>query len=284
MKKRNRIITQQQIDSYIENLREQERAESTAKQYENHLRSFVLWLDGRVLTKQELIRWKRKLTENYSTATVNVMLAAVNGFLHFAGWNDMRVKFLKVQKVLFRDEAKELNFTEYERLVQTADQQGNSRLSLLLQTICATGIRVSELKFITAEAVERGKTEVSNKGKRRMILLSEKLRRILKRYIRQQKILSGPVFVTRTGKPLDRSNIWRYMKALCQKAGVDPAKVFPHNLRHLFARRFYAQEKDTCRLADILGHTNINTTRIYTMESGHTHSMQINRLNLVITT
>lgn len=284
MKQKERTMTMKEIHSYIDSLRDLERAENTIKQYTNHLRSFILWLDNRLLTKQELIRWKQMLSEEHSAVTVNVMLAPVNGFLRFMGWNDVVVKSLKVQRALFRNEERELNRNEYEQLVQAAAQQGDVRLSLVLQTICATGIRVSELKFITVDAVEKGKTEVFNKGKRRMIFLPEKLRRILKRYIQMQGISSGAIFVTRTGRPLDRSNIWRDMKNLCREAGVDPSKVFPHNLRHLFARKFYAREKDACRLADILGHTNVNTTRIYTMESGWTHARQINRLNLVITT
>ncbi len=284
MKTVGRSLTKKQIACYVDNLQDQERTENTVKQYTSYLHMFSLWLDGRALTKQELIRWKNQLSENYAAASVNTMLAAVNGFLRFMGWNSIVVKLLKVQKALFRNEDKELNCDEYTKLVQTADRNGDTRLSLLLQTICSTGIRVSELRFITVEAVQSGKTEVFNKGKRRLIFLPEKLRRILRRYIQEQKISSGAVFITRTGKPLDRSNIWRSMKGLCQEAGVDAAKVFPHNLRHLFARQFYSQEKDSYRLADILGHTSINTTRIYTMESGWTHAKQINRLNLVLTT
>lgn len=284
MKATGRRLTMKQIGAYVDNLQEQERAENTVKQYTSHLQAFSLWLDGRPLTKQEVIAWKAQLSESYATATVNTMLAAVNGFLRFMGWNSIVVKLLKTQIALFRNEDKELNYKEYMKLVQTAEQNGDVRLSLLLQTICSTGIRVSELRFITVEAVRIGKTEVFNKGKRRIIFLPEKLRRILRQYIQNQKIDSGPIFVTKTGKPIDRSNIWRSMKALCQKAGVDASKVFPHNLRHLFARMFYAKEKDSYRLADILGHTSINTTRIYTMESGWTHAKQINRLNLVLTT
>ncbi len=277
-------LSTQQISSYSDALKDQERAENTIKQYENHLLSLFHWLNGEQLTRQKLIQWKKELSETYATATVNTMLAAVNGFLRFMGWNDIVVKLLKVQQALFRDESRELHGRDYERLVRAANQRGDARLSLLIQTICATGIRVSELRFITVEAVQKGKTEVFNKGKRRMIFLPDKLRTILTRYIQKQGIKSGAIFITRTGKPLDRSNIWRDMKGLCQEAGVDPLKVFPHNLRHLFARKFYAQEKDAYRLADILGHTNINTTRIYTVESGWTHAKLINQLDLVITT
>ena len=211
MKTVGRSLTKKQIACYVDNLQDQERTENTVKQYTSYLHMFSLWLDGRALTKQELIRWKNQLSENYAAASVNTMLAAVNGFLRFMGWNSIVVKLLKVQKALFRNEDKELNCDEYTKLVQTADRNGDTRLSLLLQTICSTGIRVSELRFITVEAVQSGKTEVFNKGKRRLIFLPEKLRRILRRYIQEQKISSGAVFITRTGKPLDRSNIWRSM-------------------------------------------------------------------------
>lgn len=196
----------------------------------------------------------------------------------------MTVKLLKIQRSSFIDESRELSREEYTRLVQTAEQQGNQRLSLVLQTICATGIRVSELKFITVDAIQTGRAEIANKGKRRPIFLSEKLRRVLKRYIQKQKITAGAVFVTRAGKPLDRTNIWREMKGLCETAGVEPGKVFPHNLRHLFARIYYTLEKDLSRLADILGHSSINTTRIYTAESGLVHAQQVERMGLVLTT
>ena len=284
MNAKGRVITMDQINEYVDSLREQERAESTVNQYKSHLLLFVRWLDGRLLTKQELIYWKQQLSEKHASSTVNTMLAAVNGFLRYMGWNDVIVKLLKVQKALFRDESKELNCKEYEQLVRTAERQGNTRLSLVMQTICATGIRVSELKFVTVEAVRKGKTEVFNKGKRRIIFLPSKLCQILKRYIQKWQIESGAVFVTKTGNPLDRSNIWRYMKNLCKKAGIDPLKVFPHNLRHLFARMFYPQEKDAYRLADVLGHSSINTTRIYTIESGLIHEKLVNRLQLVVTT
>ena len=284
MNAKGRTISMDQINEYVDNLREQERAENTVNQYKSHLIHFVLWLDGRMLTKQEAIHWKQQLSEKYASSTVNTMLAAVNGFFRYMGWNDVIVKLLKVQKALFRDESRELSCKEYERLVRAADRQGNTRVSLLIQTICATGIRVSELRFITVEAVQKGKTEVFNKGKRRMIFLPTQLCRLLRSYIQSKNIKSGTIFITKSGKPIDRSNIWRYMKALCEKAGVDPTKVFPHNLRHLFARMFYAKEKDAYRLADVLGHSSINTTRIYTLESGLIHAKLINRMQLVVTT
>ena len=211
------------------------------------------------------------------------MLAAANGFLQFCGWAELRIKLLKIQRSVFIDEEKELSRSEYERLVRAAKQNENERLALVLQTICATGIRVSELKFITAEAVRCGRAEINNKGKLRIVFLSGKLCRLLTDYLNRQGRTQGPVFVTRNGKPLDRSNIWRDMKSLCQSAGVDPKKVFPHNLRHLFAQTFYAVDHDLSRLADILGHSNISTTRIYTAECGNIHAQQIERLHLIIT-
>ena len=209
------------------------------------------------------------------------MLAAVNGYLRHFGWGDLCVKPLKIQRALFLEERRELTRAEYARLVAAA--QKNERLSLVLQTICATGIRVSELQWITVEALQTGRAEIRNKGKLRLVFLPGKLRRLLKKYARKQKKTAGALFTTRTGKPLDRSNIWRDMKALCESAGGAEEKVFPHNLRHLFARTFYKLEKDLGRLADILGHSNINTTRIYTAESGASHAAQMERLELVIT-
>ena len=212
------------------------------------------------------------------------MLAAVNGFLAWAGWRECAVKLLKIQKSLFCDEGRELTKAEYARLVAAAKREGNRRLSLLIQTICATGIRVSELKFITAEAVAAGRAEVVNKGKRRAVLLPQQLCRLLRGYLGAEKITAGAVFVTRTGKPLDRSNIWRDMKRLCESAGVEPSKVYPHNLCHLFARTYYAIERDSSRLADVLGHANVNTTRLYTIESGAVPQRQLDRMGLVLTT
>ena len=194
-----------------------------------------------------------------------------------------KVKQLKIQRQAYCSQEKELTQAEYERLVKAAKDQGNEKLALLIQTICATGIRVSELKFITAEAVESGEAHVRLKGKNRTILLPGKLRKLLRKYIRKQHIHSGPVFVSRTGKALDRSNIWRMMKNLCESAGVDPKKVFPHNLRHLFARKFYSIDHDIARLADILGHSSIDTTRIYIITTSQEHQKQLDRMSLVLT-
>ena len=273
----------EQISNFLAELREQERSNATIQKYAHDLRVLAVFLNGRPLSKTELIAWKEELVGKYAPATVNSMLIAANSYLRYTGRAAYCVKLLKVQKALFLDERKELTRAEYARLVAAAKRKENERLSLVMQTICATGIRVSELKFITVEAVGAGRAEISNKGKRRTVFLPEKLRKLLRGYLKAQKKTAGAVFTTRTGKPLDRSNIWRDMKALCESAGVAPEKVFPHNLRHLFARTFYSLEKDLSRLADILGHSSIVTTRIYTAESGAAHARQIERLGLIVT-
>ena len=277
-----RTITPAKIEAFAQYLRDQERSAATIEKYVHDVRALADFLNGRDISKG-LLEWKEALIEAYAPASVNTMLAAVNRFLAFCGLGDLRLRKLKIQKSLFLSEDKELTRAEYVRLVQAAQRQENARLSLVIQTICATGIRVSELRFITAEAVQSGRAEVSNKGKRRAVFLPDKLRRLLKSYLQKQKITAGAVFLSRNGRPLDRSNIWRDMKALCESAGVAPGKVFPHNLRHLFARTFYALEKDLSRLADILGHSSVNTTRIYTAESGAVHARLLGRLNLVVT-
>jgi len=284
MSSRPRTLTPGHIRRYALHLREQERAPATVQKYVRDLTALLDYLHGAPVTKAALIGWKEALTAAHAPATVNSMLAAINSFLAFMGWRELAVKPLKIQKALFRDERRELTRSEYARLVHTAQREGNERLSLVLQTICGTGIRVSELRFITVEAVRTGRAEVCNKGKRRTIFLPDKLRRLLRKYLQAQKKTAGAVFTTRTGKPLDRSNIWRDMKRLCESAGVEPGKVFPHNLRHLFARTYYALEKDLSRLADILGHSSVNTTRIYTVESGRVHARQVGRLGLILTT
>lgn len=281
--KEKQIISQDLIRHYCGHLMEQEKAYSTILQYSYALHSLLDYLADAAITKTNMINWKVFLTERYAPASVNAMVAAANGFLDYYGYGDCKVKSLKIQHELFSREEKELSRNEYIRLVRAAENSGNPRLSLILQTICATGIRVSELQFITVETLRTGRAEVNNKGKRRTIFLPEKLRRSLSKYIKMQKKTAGPIFITKSGKPLNRSNIWREMKALCDKAHVEPDKVFPHNLRHLFARTFYGLQKDLSRLADLLGHTSINTTRIYTKESGMVHARQMSRMELVIT-
>ena len=282
-KQQQTTLTAWDLTQFKAFLREQERAEQTSEKYLHDLRALMVFLNGESLTKAALISWKENLQENYAAASVNAMLAAVNSYLSYRGRGELRVKPLRMQRDLFCRVEKELTRDEYVRLVQAAGQRGNERLALLLQTICATGIRVSELQFITLEAARSGRAEVNCKGKRRTVFLPEKLRRMLLRFAKGRGIGSGAVFCTRCGKPLDRSNIWRDMKALCESAGVQPGKVFPHNLRHLFARTYYAVEKDLSRLADLLGHTSISTTRIYTVESGGTHARQIERMGLLVT-
>ena len=286
----NREITADLLRRYVLHLREEERADSTIEKYVRDLEALGRHLAGRPVTKAALIGWKEELAQRHAPATVNSMIAAVNGFLRFMGWRECAVKLLNIQKSPFCDEGRELTRSEYVRLVRAAEQDGNRRLALVLQTICATGIRVSELKFITVEAVQTGRAEIANKGKRRTVFLPDKLRRLLRTYLQAQKKtaqpadVKNPVFTTRTGRPLDRSNIWRDMKCLCDSAGVEPGKVFPHNLRHLFARTYYTLEKDLSRLADILGHSSVNTTRVYTMESGAVHARQMERMGLILTT
>lgn len=280
---RHRKITLELINQFAVYLHEQEKSTATIHKYVHDLTALCAWLGGEGLTKSALIYWKERLTGRYAAASVNTMLASVNSLLNYAGWQDLKVKPLKIQKSMFCDVEKELTRDEYIRLIRAAGQEGNERLSLVIQTICATGIRVSELKFITAEAVRTGRAEISNKGKRRMVFLTDRLRRLLKKYMHKLHQAAGPVFVTKNGRPLDRSNIWRDMKALCKSAGVGPGKVYPHNLRHLFARTYYTLEKDLSRLADILGHTSVNTTRIYTMESGMVHARQMEHMRLIIT-
>lgn len=240
-------------------------------------------LDNFSITKHETLTPILWVPASHAPATVNSILAAVNGFFRFMGWKDIAVKLLKIQKALFCDERRELTRAEYARLVSAAQKVGNERLSLVMQTICATGIRVSELRFITVEAVTTGRAELCNKGKRRTVFLPGRLRRLLRKYLQKQKKTAGAVFTTRTGRPLDRSNIWRDMKALCESADVEPGKVLPLNLRHLFARTYYSLEKDLSRIADILGHSSVNTTRIYTVESGGVHQRQLERMGLIIT-
>ena len=284
MSRKKPLFTERTIARYLAYLKEQERTEGTIQKYAHDLEALRIFLGDRALTKALLVEWKQGLVGRLSPASVNAMLAAVNGYLKFFGWGELCLKPLKLQRSLFLEEGKELTRAEYARLVEAAKRKENERLSLVIQTICATGIRVSELRFITVAALQSGRAEIRNKGKFRYVFLPGKLRKLLKKYVQKQKKTAGAVFTTRTGKPLDRSNIWRDMKALCKSAGVAEEKVFPHNLRHLFARTFYSLEKDLSRLADILGHSSVNTTRIYTAESGAVHARQVERLGLVMTT
>ena len=270
------------VRDYENYLVEEERSRNTITKYMHDLKSYFIFLQGEAVTKESLVCWKEKLTQTYLPASVNSMLAAVNGFLEWAGYPQYRVKPLKIQREIFTKPEKELSKEEYIRLVKAAEEKQNCRLALILQTICATGIRVSELQFITLETARTGRTVVDCKGKKRTVFLPGALSRALQEYCREHGIKEGVVFRTKNRKPLDRSNIWRDMKNLCCSAGVEPEKVFPHNLRHLFARTYYHMEKDLSRLADLLGHSNVTTTRIYTMESGLEHAKQVERMGLVV--
>lgn len=279
---KNKFMTEKMIRSFVLALREEERSAATIEKYIRDVRHFAEYMAQRSVSKALVLEYKEKLAEEYALSSANSMLAAINTFFRFVGWEDCCVKQFKVQRQTYLPEEKELSKAEYVRLVHTAEREHNERLSLVIQTICGSGIRVSELKFITVEAVQRGKAEVSCKGKTRTVFIVTELKKKLLRYAKKHGIHTGSIFITKTGKPLDRSNIWREMKALCEEAGVSPEKVFPHNLRHLFARVFYGIEKDIAKLADILGHSSINTTRIYIMTSGHEHKQRMERMRLII--
>lgn len=276
-----RKITNDIIAHFQSFLLSEEKAEATVEKYLHDVRHFRVWLNGKETDKAAVLAYKQDLIETYAPRSANSMLSSVNRFFDFAGWQDCKVKTLKLQRQTFAEEEKELSKGEYERLLCAAKKRENLRLYYLMQTICSTGIRVSELKFITVQAVKSGQAKINCKGKMRKILLPEALCRVLKRYADKEGIASGAVFCTKSGKPLNRSNIWADMKRLCNAAGVLAKKVFPHNLRHLFARTFYSLQKDIVRLADVLGHSNINTTRIYTMESGRTHLKQIQKIGRI---
>lgn len=304
-------INHEMITDYRKQLQQEEYAESTVKKYLRDIRAFTAWVKsneaqgeetaadknsgggqdgaepcardaGAAVDKELIAGWKAYLLESgYAPVTINGMLSSMNGFVSYMGWKECSVKFLKIQRRTFRDQDRELSRAEYERLLGTAERQGNIRLMLLLETICSTGIRVSEVKYITLEALEHRRADISLKGKIRTILIPGKLCKKLRDYARKQKITSGEIFVTRNGKSMGRRQIWGEMKNLCAGAKVSPTKVFPHNLRHLFARTFYKMCRDIVKLADVLGHSSIETTRIYLISTGETHARQMERLGLV---
>lgn len=274
-------ITKNLIEKFKQYLIEEEKANATLEKYMRDITAFFVWLAGVELDKMTVLRYKEYLTKNYAPASVNSVLSSLNSFFEYNEWHGLKVKMLKIQKQIFAERSKELTKTEYERLLVAAKQKKNERLYYLMQTICSSGIRVSELSAITIEAVKNRKANINCKGKMRVVILPKDLCKMLTEYAKVQKITSGPVFITKTGKPLDRSTIWKMMKALCESAGVDREKVFPHNLRHLFARTYYSIQKDIVRLADILGHSSVNTTRIYTMETCDVHRRQIQQLGLL---
>ncbi len=276
------ILTNGQLISFKQQLRSEEREQSTIEKYMREVKLFRTWLAGCPVTAETMAQWKNHLRDdNYKSETINSKLSALNRFFKFMRWPECRIKYLKIQRKLFRGTEKELTKEEYMRLLESAKSLGKARLSLLIETICATGIRVSEVRYITAEAIQAGRADISLKGKIRTILLPGKLCRKLQKYAKKQKITSGEIFLTRSGKGISRRQIWAEMKALCKKANVAPSKVFPHNLRHLFARTFYRVCRDVAKLADVLGHSSIETTRIYLISTGIEHARQLERLGLI---
>ena len=279
----SRIIREDQLKRFESELEQAERSPATIEKYLRDVGALAAWLGGRAVTKEEVTAWRDALlARGLTPSTVNSMLAAVNGFFRFTGREDCRVKFLKVQRRLFRDAGRELTRDEYERLLAAAGNSGQRRLELLMEAICATGIRVSEVRYLTVEAARRGRAEIRLKGKIRTILIPGKLCRKLLKFAQKNKTVSGEIFLTRNGTGLSRRQIWAEMKALCARAGVEPGKVFPQNLRHLFATAFYRACRDIARLADVLGHSSIETTRIYLVTSGAEHARQLERLGLIL--
>ena len=279
---KDHTLTGKHIAAYTKSLRREERAVATIEKYTRDILAFAAWLEEMSVTKEAVAQWKKHLLEDdLSPATVNAKLSAVNGLLRFLGWEECRVKFVKVQKRAFRDASRDLSRGEYQRLLDAARTAGQERLELLLETICATGIRVSEVRYITVEAAQNGRADISLKGKIRTILLPAKLCHKLLKYAKKKKTASGEIFLSENGAGLSRVQIWREMKRICNAAGVEPSKVFPHNLRHLFATTFYRATKDIAKLADILGHSSINTTRIYLLSTDAEHVRCLERLELV---
>lgn len=278
-----RIINKQHILAFSEYLKGEEKSKNTIEKYLRDVDTFLSFAGGDEITKEKVVAYKNKLlADNYSCRSVNSMISSINSYLSFVGLSNLKLKSVKIQRDIYCSEEKELTKSEYTRLINAAKQAGNERLYLVIQTICATGIRVGELRYITVEAVRRGEAVVSLKGKTRTVFIADALRKKLLGYIKGQNIATGAVFVTRTGKPLNRTNIWREMKTLCVQANVSPDKVFPHNLRHLFARTFYEADKDIAKLADVLGHSSINTTRIYIIGTGREHRRLIESLHLLL--
>lgn len=277
-----RQVTEKLLDQFRSFLKNDERSAATIEKYMRDLNCFAKFVGNGDISKEDIINYKNSLPQKYALSSANSMLAALNSFLRFCGWQDMCVKQFRIQREAYCPEDKELTKEEYMRLLCAANKNKNERLNLIIQTICGTGIRVSELQYITVEAVNKGEAAVSCKGKNRRIFIVSDLKKKLLRYAKEQNIISGPVFLTRRGKPVSRVNIWRDMKALCEQAQVCPSKVFPHNLRHLFARTFYRLEKDIAKLADILGHTNINTTRVYIVTTCAEHKRRMEHMHLII--
>lgn len=275
-----RVLTYESINEYESNLVNEEKSPITIEKYMRDIRTFAEWLGYKEFEKSDVLAYKSELQKKYAPSSVNTVLSSLNSFFVYHEWYDMKVRTLKIQKQIFAEEERELTKAEYERLLNVAERK-SERLYLLMQTICSTGIRISELSYITVEAINRGRADIQAKGKRRTVFFPKQLCHMLKQYAKKQGIKKGAIFVTKGGLPMNRSNIWASMKKLCKDANVSEEKVFPHNLRHLFARTYYTQQKDIVRLADILGHSSVNTTRIYTIESGEIHRKQIQKLGLL---
>ncbi|MEE0969396.1 MAG: tyrosine-type recombinase/integrase [Clostridia bacterium] len=274
-------ITAAKMREYKLHLINEEKSENTTKKYTHDIKIFADWTEGRSINKPLVLEYKEKLKKEYAASSVNSILSSLNSFFDFCGNSKLKVKTLKIQKQIFAGKERELSTAEYSRLLTASKSEGNERLFLLMQTICGTGIRVSELQYITAESIKAGKARINMKGKLRIVIIPSALCKALSKYAKKRGITSGSIFLSRNGRPLDRCNIWRMMRSICEKADVEKEKVFPHNLRHLFARTYYSLQKDIVRLADILGHTSVNTTRIYTMETGDIHRRQIEHLGLL---
>ena len=277
-----RILDPKKMQEFECHLRIEERSAATIEKYMRDVRCFSSFICDETIDKQKVLDYKSRLGEKYAVASANSMIAALNCFLRFCGWHDLCVKQFKMQREVYRSEEKELTRAEYFRLLTAANEKHDQRLNLIIQTICGTGIRVSELQYITVEAVYNGEAIVRCKGKSRRVFIVSDLKKKLLRYVKEQGIRTGTVFVTRSGKPVSRNSIWKDMKALCQRANVSESKVFPHNLRHLFARTFYGIEKDIAKLADILGHASIDTTRIYIVTTGAEHKRKMEIMKLIM--
>ena len=276
------VVNEKMVEDFLNYLTEEERSEATVEKYKRDVWKFIRYLDDEPeITRETVLNYKKTLIEGYQVSSANSMLAALNQFLMYIGCPQLRVKRIAVQKKIFREEEIELSEDEYKKMVKAATEKGKERLALILETICSTGIRVSELKCFTVRCLRQGKIEIYNKGKVRTILIPEKLRRKLIYYVKKKGIGSGNIFITAKGNPVDRSNLWREMKKLGISAEIIQEKIFPHNLRHLFARAYYRTHKDLIGLSDILGHSSINTTRIYTMTTGNEYRRKLNRLQLI---
>lgn len=276
-----RIITKELVRKFKQHLYEEERSENTIAKYMRDIGGLVEYAEQKELQKADILEYKRKLCATYAPQSVNSMLSSINSFFVFVEWHELKVKTLKIQRQLYMNTAKELTKSEYERLLMTAKNKKDRRLYYLMQTMAGTGLRVSELQYVTVEAVSKGQATICCREKIRQVFLPKLLCKMLTEYARERHIKTGSIFVTKSGIPLDRSNVWKMVKVLCADAGVSPEKVFPHNFRHLFARTFYSVQKNIVHLADILGHSSVNTTRIYTMETGETHRLQIQELGLL---